>query len=102
MFIWIVHRVTGILLIVLIALKVISGYGLAGRISVSGRVSGLHFGGPLSDAIDIGLIVLATFHALYGLRTMLVDLGVRRERALFWGFTGAGAVIVAVALLLLY
>lgn len=102
MFIWIFHRITGVLLIFLIALKMISGFGLTGRISVPVRVSGLHFGLPVSKAIDILLIVFATFHALYGIRTILVDLGIKREKALFWGFSGAGALIVTVTLLFIY
>jgi succinate dehydrogenase/fumarate reductase cytochrome b subunit len=102
MFIWIFHRVTGILLIFLIAIKIISGLGLTGRISVQDVIYGLHFGNAVSMTIDIALIFLVTFHALYGIRTILVDLGIKREKLLLWGFSGAGVVIVTLAMLFVY
>ena len=102
MFIWIFHRITGVLLIVLLPLKIMSGLGLSGRIAVPPGLYELHAGTAMSTAIDVALILLVPFHALYGIRTILVDLGVKREKLLFWAFSGAGAVITALAILFVY
>jgi succinate dehydrogenase/fumarate reductase cytochrome b subunit len=45
--------------------------------------------------LDMLLAGLFIYHALYGLRTCLVDLGVRREKLMFWAFTVLGALIFA-------
>jgi succinate dehydrogenase hydrophobic anchor subunit len=47
---------------------------------------------PLIDSL---LIVSVIFHALYGLRTVIIDLGVRKEKLLFWIFTILGIVLSA-------
>jgi succinate dehydrogenase/fumarate reductase cytochrome b subunit len=53
---------------------------------------------PLIDSL---LIVSVIFHALYGLRTVIIDLGVRKEKLLFWVFTSIGIVLSA-GLLVVY
>jgi succinate dehydrogenase/fumarate reductase cytochrome b subunit len=53
---------------------------------------------PLTDTF---LIVLGVYHAFYGLRTVLIDLGLRKEKLLFWIFTGLGTA-TASSLLLIY
>jgi succinate dehydrogenase hydrophobic anchor subunit len=53
---------------------------------------------PLIDSL---LIVSVIFHALYGLRTVIIDLGVRKEKLLFWIFTILGVVLSA-GLLVVY
>jgi succinate dehydrogenase hydrophobic anchor subunit len=53
---------------------------------------------PLIDSL---LIVSVIFHALYGLRTVIIDLGVRKEKLLFWVFTILGFVLSA-GLLVVY
>jgi succinate dehydrogenase/fumarate reductase cytochrome b subunit len=54
---------------------------------------------PLSDTL---LIVLAVFHGLYGVRTIIMDLGARREKLLFWVFTALAAVLSAALLVIYY
>lgn len=53
---------------------------------------------PLSDTL---LIIAGVFHAFYGLRTVIIDLGVKKEKLLFWIFTTL-ATLVSGALLLIY
>jgi succinate dehydrogenase/fumarate reductase cytochrome b subunit len=85
-------RFSGPVLFVLVGLKLLSGY------AVVGRAPGLSWLSPLHEnaLLDVLLLVLFIFHAFYGLRLFLIDLGmVKRERLLFWVAT-----IVSVILLI--
>ncbi len=53
---------------------------------------------PFSDTL---LIILIVFHALYGLRTVIIDLGLKKEKLLFWIFTLI-AVLLSASLLVVY
>jgi succinate dehydrogenase/fumarate reductase cytochrome b subunit len=90
-FVWIFHRISGLLLVVLLAFQFSTGFLQAGsaRAESLKTAAALHRHAPLICA----LVFLATFHGLYGLRTILLDLGLRRERFLFWSSTllGTGA-----------
>jgi len=77
-------RFSGPLLLILVGLKIISGYSLVGKIQAVSWLSALH----LSKAFDLPLLFLFIFHALYGLRLFLVDSGmIKQERLLFWTST---------------
>jgi len=39
------------------------------------------------------MVFLFIYHSLYGLRTCLVDLGVKKEKELFWGLSAIGLVV---------
>lgn len=97
MFVWVVHRISGLLLIALLGLKVATGLSLMTKDAKPDLGLALH----VTPATDALLIVLLVFHAAYGLRTIAHDLGVSRDRALFWVCT-ALAVVASAALLLLY
>ena len=87
-------RFSGPVLFILVGLKILSGYSLIGKIGVISWLSGLHD----NRALDLSLLVLFIFHALYGLRLFLIDLGMmNRERLLFWIFT-----IVSAGLLIFF
>jgi succinate dehydrogenase/fumarate reductase cytochrome b subunit len=77
-------RFSGPLLLILVGLKILSGYALVGKIEGNSFLSTLH----QNRILDILLLVVFILHALYGLRLFLIDLGMmRHERLLFWTFS---------------
>lgn len=77
-------RFSGPLLLILVGFKILSGYSLVGKMDGISWLSGLH----QNRTLDIFLLFVFIFHALYGLRLFLIDLGmVKKERFLFWTFT---------------
>jgi succinate dehydrogenase/fumarate reductase cytochrome b subunit len=97
MFVWVFHRISGILLIILLAIKFLTSFFLMTKTQKPDWALVLHTN-PLTDTL---LIISGVYHAFYGLRTIIMDLGYRNEKRLFWVFTIAGALSSA-ALLLLY
>lgn len=90
MFVWVFHRVSGIVLIFLAGFKIYSGFGVGGALGEDAVPywSNLHS----NLAVDLIAILLFIYHSLYGLRTCLLDLGVKREKELFWGFSIVGII----------
>lgn len=87
-------RFSGPLLIILVGLKILSGYSLVGRIQGASWLSNLH----INKTLDLLLLFVLIFHALYGIRLFLIDLGmVKKEKILFWASTiiSAGLFIVS-------
>ena len=83
-------RFSGPLLLILVGLKIISGYTLVGRIAGVSWLSNLH----QNRAFDILLLFLFIFHTSYGLSLFLIDLGmVKQEKSLFWVFTIIGILL---------
>ena len=77
-------RFSGPLLLILVGLKILSGYSLVGKINGFSWLSRLHE----NRALDFLLLFIFIFHALYGLRLFLIDFGmVKQEKLLFWIFT---------------
>jgi len=97
MFVWVFHRVTGLLLIALLSVKFLTSFFLMTKDKKPDWALVLHTN-PLIDGL---LIITVVFHGLYGLRTVILDLGVRREKLLFWVFSGLGLALSG-ALLVLY
>ena len=97
MFVWLVHRVTGVLLIVVLGLKITTAFFLMTNGQKPDWALILH----TNRVVDTFLIVAIVYHAFYGLRTLLIDLGSRKEKLLFWVFTASGT-LCAAALLVLY
>lgn len=91
MFVWVFHRISGLILILGVGFKMYSGFGVAGAMGedVVPYWTALHS----NLAVDLVVILLFIYHSLYGLRTCLVDLGVKKEKELFWGLSTLGLVI---------
>ncbi len=98
MFVWVFHRISGVLLIFLLAFQLFTGFFQASSSSseLVTTFAGLHKHTMLNGL----LVFLVIFHALYGVRTILMDLGVRREQLLFWVCTLLGLVLFVVFLVL--
>ena len=97
MFVWVFHRVSGLVLILLLGIKFLTSFFLMTQQQKPDWALVLHTN-PLADTL---LIILVVYHALYGLRTVLIDLGLRKEKLLFWMFTILGG-LVSAALLVVY
>jgi succinate dehydrogenase/fumarate reductase cytochrome b subunit len=85
-------RFSGPALLILVGIKILSGYALIGKIGEPAWLSGLHE----NRVLDVLLLFLFFFHALYGMRLFLIDIGmVRQEKLLFWAsnLLGAGLLI---------
>ncbi|HID75935.1 MAG TPA: hypothetical protein EYP56_08060 [Planctomycetaceae bacterium] len=98
MFVWIFHRISGLLLILLMTFQLVTGFYQA---SASGdplvqTMADLH----RHALLNCLMVFLFVFHALYGIRTILMDLGMKHERLLFWCCNAVGLIIYAVFLVL--
>ena len=95
---WLVQRITALLLLVLLPIKIYSGYAMAGKLPGIGVLSTLH----LNVFLDAGLIFALIFHALYGFRVILIDVGfVKDNRNVFKLFTIIGSILCAVTFIFL-
>jgi succinate dehydrogenase/fumarate reductase cytochrome b subunit len=97
MFVWVFHRVSGLLLIFLLGFKFFTSFFLMTKDQKPDWALVLH----TNPFIDTLLIVSIVFHAFYGLRTVIMDLGAKKEKLLFWIFTLLG-VLFSTALLIVY
>ena len=77
------QRVSAICLFLLIPLKIYSGWAARGKVPFPdylGSSKNLHF----NSALDIALLLFFLLHAFYGLRVILIDVGLIREDRYFW------------------
>jgi succinate dehydrogenase/fumarate reductase cytochrome b subunit len=96
-FIWLFHRISGLFLILLFGLKILTGLFLHTKGAKPEWALLMH----RQPVLDVLILVLFTFHSVYGLRTVAIDLGWGREQTLFRWANAAGA-LIAGALLILY
>jgi len=92
MFIWLFHRISGATLIVLIGIKILTGYFLLPKDNRPDWALSLH----RHPVIDVLILILFTFHSIYGIRTIIIDFGYRKEKQLFWISNIAAATVSAV------
>lgn len=92
MFIWLFHRISGLMLIVLIGIKILTGFYLMPLDDNPDWALSLH----RHPVIDVLLIILFSFHSIYGIRTIIIDLGFRKEKFLFWASNIVAASVATV------
>ena len=97
MFIWLFHRISGVTLIFLFGIKILTSYFLFTKDQKPDWALSLH----RHPVIDILILILFTFHSIYGLRTIAIDFGYRKEKQLFW-VANVAAALISVALIALY
>lgn len=85
---WLVHRITGLFLIVLLGTKFITALFLLGE-TKPGWALALH----RQPVIDVLLMFVFSLHMFYGLKIMTYELGFRREKLL-----NATATVLALAM----
>ncbi len=98
MFVWVFHRISGLLLILLIGIKLLTSFFLMTKEQKPDWALVLH----TNPFVDTLLIISVVFHALYGLRTVAIDLGLRKEKLLFWVSTLLGLVLSTLLLALYF
>lgn len=95
---WLSQRITGLVLLILIPWKIYSGYALAGRVP---RIPGL-LSRHVLTTLDGLILVAVIFHITYGLRVVLVDLGFKQEKLLFYAATLLGVFLSLISLYYIY
>ncbi len=85
---WLVHRISGLMMIGLFAVKFVTAFYLLPDEKPSWAVF-LH----RYPAVDISLIFLVSIHTCFGLKNILFELGLRKEKLLVYA-----AAIVGLAL----
>ena len=91
MFIWFFHRISGAALIILIGIKILTSYFLMGQDRKPDWALSLH----RQPIVDVLILILFTFHSVYGIRTIVMDFGYRDEKRLFLAANIAAAAISA-------
>jgi succinate dehydrogenase/fumarate reductase cytochrome b subunit len=79
MFIWLFHRISGVTLIILFGIKILTSYFLFTKDKKPDWALSLH----RNPVLDVLILILFTFHSIYGLRTVAIDLGYKKEKKLF-------------------
>lgn len=100
MFVWLFHRISGAILIFLIGCQIVTGFtsSAGGTTPYQQFLVAWH-----KSPITVNIItVLFIFHSLFGIRTILVDLGLPKEKQLFWILTPIGVVLYIGFLLIFY
>lgn len=100
MFVWIFHRISGVLLVVLVTFQLVTGFFQASTANpeAAKAMADLH----KQATLNCLMVFLFIFHALYGVRTILMDLGVKAEKLLFWACTVLGLALFGGFLVLFF
>jgi succinate dehydrogenase/fumarate reductase cytochrome b subunit len=97
MFIWLFHRISGVSLIILFGIKILTSFFLFTKDKKPDWALSLH----RQPVLDVLILILFTFHSVYGLRTIALDFGYKKEKQLFL-LSNFAAAIISLALIYMY
>ncbi len=96
MFAWIAHRLTGVGLVVYLAIHVWGLRSLSDPEAFNALIANYH--GPLYKGLEFLLLIGVVYHALNGVRIVLIDfLGwTPQQKRLFWTLGALAVLLIAV------
>ena len=81
---WLIQRISAVFLFLLIPIKIYTGWAAKGKVpdlpEKFGSARHIHF----NAGIDVLLLLCFLLHGFYGLRVILIDLGIVRADSFFW------------------
>ena len=98
---WLIQRVSAVVLFLLIPLKIYTGWAAREKVPFPhalGPSYQIHF----NAAIDIALLLCFLLHGFYGLRIILIDVGLIREDTFFWRTFAAALTLFAFTVWFVY
>ncbi|SRR6266496_640537 len=96
---WLIQRISAVCLFLLIPIKIYSGWVARDKVPA---VFGLGRKVHLNATVDILLLLFFLLHGFYGLRVILIDLGIVREDKFFWRTLSLAVLIFAFAVWFVY
>ena len=81
---WLIQRISAVCLFLLIPVKIYTGWAAKGKVPDLPQALGTGKNVHLNSTLDILLLLFFLLHGFYGLRIILIDLGVIREERWFW------------------
>src|SRR6185369_1087907 len=102
---WLIQRFSAIGLFLLIPVKIYTGWAADERVPYPDFLMSaerIHSASRLGERIDITLLLCFLLHGFYGLRVILIDVGVLREDRWFWRTLALSMVIFAAAVWFVY
>lgn len=93
---WVLQRATGALLLLLLGLHFwVTHFATKGPVTFANVTERVR--SPIWFHIDVALLAVIIYHALNGVRTIILDLGLTRKKALAldWGLVALGLAMLA-------
>jgi succinate dehydrogenase hydrophobic anchor subunit len=84
---WLTQRISAIGLLLLIPVKIYTGWAADEKVPYPDFMmpaGDLHAASRLGERVDIALLLFFLLHGAYGIRIILIDLGLLREERWFW------------------
>ena len=96
MWAWMLHRLTGLGLVAYLILHVWGLKAITNAEAYNALIASYH--GPLFKAAEFGLLIAVVYHALNGVRIVLIDFmgWSPNQKKLFWTLGAVAALLIAV------